>query len=260
MSENGPFIRRTEGDKGILFHQRRRLDDGDLVLLVNTSIEHPTAGILGGAFRGIEQWCPVTGKTLAYPFLETDQGVVGDFNLPPCGSLLLFFAKEPRQSASVVAKGKTTTLEPAGPMQIRRVEPNVLTLDYMDVTAGGETRKSTYFYQANQFAFQKNGMERNPWDSAVQYKDELIRKTFPPESGVEATYRFMIERPGAQAALDRDRAAGPLPDRLQRPTAGVPKPSRVFPSRSLGTRIPGGSTGRSARSTLRPPPRAARTR
>jgi hypothetical protein len=50
-------------------------------------------------------------------------------------------------------------------------------------------------YQACQFAFQKNGMERNPWDSAVQFKDELIRKTFPPESGVEATYRFTIEGP-----------------------------------------------------------------
>jgi hypothetical protein len=65
----------------------------------------------------------------------------------------------------------------------------------MDVTAGGETRRSAYFYQANQFAFQKNGMARNPWDSAVQFKDELIRKTFPPESGVEATYRFTIEGP-----------------------------------------------------------------
>jgi hypothetical protein len=35
-------------------------------------------------------------------------------------------------------------------------------------------------------------MERNPWDSAVQFRDELIRKTFPAGSGFEASYRFTI--------------------------------------------------------------------
>jgi hypothetical protein len=41
-------------------------------------------------------------------------------------------------------------------------------------------------------AWQAAGMERNPWDSAVQFRDELITRTFPPESGFEATYRFTI--------------------------------------------------------------------
>jgi hypothetical protein len=61
------------------------------------------------------------------------------------------------------------------------------------VTAGGESRKDLYFYQANQFAWQKNGLERNPWDSAVQFKDELISKTFPADSGFTASYKFTIE-------------------------------------------------------------------
>ena len=82
---------------------------------------------------------------------------------------------------------------PPAPVKISRLEPNVLTLDYVDVTAGGETKQDLYFYQANQFAWQKNGLERNPWDSAVQFKDELIRKTFPPGSGFTASYKFTIE-------------------------------------------------------------------
>jgi len=65
-------------------------------------------------------------------------------------------------------------------------------LDYVDVSAGGETRKDSYFYQASQFVFQKNGMERNPWDSAVQFKDELITRKFPADSGFQATYHFTI--------------------------------------------------------------------
>ena len=79
-----------------------------------------------------------------------------------------------------------------GPSVVRRLEPNVLTLDYVDITAGGETRTDTYFYQANQLAFQKHGLARNPWDSAVQFRDELISRTFPADSGFTATYRFTI--------------------------------------------------------------------
>ncbi len=69
----------------------------------------------------------------------------------------------------------------------------MLVLDYVDVTAGGETKKDVYFYPANQFVFQQNGMSGNPWDSAVQFRDELISKKFPAQSGFEATYRFRIE-------------------------------------------------------------------
>jgi hypothetical protein len=93
-----------------------------------------------------------------------------------------------------------------GTTAIRRREPNVLVLDYVDITAGGETRTNLYFYRANQMAFQKNGMERNPWDSAVQFHDELIRRQFSPETGFEVTYRFYIEgRPPAGLAVVVER-------------------------------------------------------
>jgi hypothetical protein len=85
-------------------------------------------------------------------------------------------------------------VEATGVPEVRRVGPNVLTLDYVDVAAAGEKMEGAYFYQANQFAFRINGMQRNPWDSAVQFKDELIIKTFPPNSGFEAAYRFTIEK------------------------------------------------------------------
>jgi hypothetical protein len=84
-------------------------------------------------------------------------------------------------------------IQPSGTPQLRRLEPNVLTLDYMDVAAGGTTRKGQYFHRANRFAFVQNGMEQNPWDSAVQFKDELISRKFPAGSGFQATYRFTVE-------------------------------------------------------------------
>jgi hypothetical protein len=33
---------------------------------------------------------------------------------------------------------------------------------------------------------------RNPWDSAVQFRETFVSRTFPPSSGVEATYRFTV--------------------------------------------------------------------
>lgn len=189
---HGFAIDRKEGDKGILFHMRRQLDDGELLFLVNTSIESPSAGSVRSAAKGIEQWDLETGKTKPYRFEPQSGGVRASFELPPCGSLLLFLSKTERVPAPVIAE-RRRELRPSGAVEVHRTDPNVLVLDYVDIRAGGETRTNIYFYQASQFAFQKNGMERNPWDSAVQFKDELIARRFPDGSGFEATYRFKIE-------------------------------------------------------------------
>ncbi len=171
-------IKRAPDDKGILFHHRRQLDDGQLLFLVNTSIERPSVGTIETDLPGIEQWDLYTGKT---------RPANASFRLPPSGSLLLFLSRKP--SAPVPVE---TTRTQTAPVEVRRVGPNVLTLDYVDITAGGETKKDVYFYEANQFAFKKNGFERNPWDSAVQFKDELISKKLTGNPGFEASYKFTI--------------------------------------------------------------------
>jgi hypothetical protein len=99
----------------------------------------------------------------------------------------------PKEAPLAVRPEKTVVIPAVGEVEARRVAPNVLTLDYLDVTAGGETKTGQYFYAANDFVWKKNGVDRNPWDSAVQFKDELIRRTFPAGSGFEASYHFAVE-------------------------------------------------------------------
>jgi len=185
-------VERSPDDRGVLFHQRRRLDDGELLFLVNTSNEHPSRGTVASALGGVEQWDLLTGRTRPYPFARAGRKLSADFTLPPSGSLLLFLSKKPNPPARVPAES-TAVLDATGPVETRRLEPNVLTLDYVDVTAGGETKSNTYFYAAQQFVFQKNGLPRNPWDSAVQFKDDIISKTFAADSGFTASYKFTIE-------------------------------------------------------------------
>ncbi len=190
----GLRISRDPGDKGILFHHRRHLDDGQILLLVNTSIESPSAGAIESDLKGVERWDLYTGAVEPYPFETTASGVKARFNLPPSGSLLLFLSATPLKPAPSIHE-TCSPIAASGPLEIRRVQPNVLTLDYVDITAGGETRTNLYFYQADQFAWQKHGLPRNPWDNAVQFKDELITRTFPADSGFTASYRFTIEGP-----------------------------------------------------------------
>ncbi len=192
QQQAGFAIDRVPGDQGILFHHRRQLADGQLLFLVNTSIEHPSRGTVIATAAGVEAWDLHTGGVQPFPHTARGAaGVTAEFNLPPCGSLLLFLSPKPVKSAPELA-GAGTPVPAAGPMRVQRLAPNVLKLDYVDITAGGETRSNQYYYAAAQFAFQKNGLPANPWDSAVQFKDEVIAKTFPVESGFTASYRFTI--------------------------------------------------------------------
>ena len=192
-ANDGFKINFTTGDGGILFHQRRRFNDGELLFLVNTSIESSASGTIESACQSIERWNPETGNITSYPYSELNGGTKIEFNLVPCGSLLLFLSKNPGKASSSPVE-KAVAIEPKGPLNARRLAPNVLTIDYVDVSAGGKALENVYFYKANRFVFQKNGLERNPWDSAVQFRDELIKMRFAPDSGFEAAYRVHIEK------------------------------------------------------------------
>ena len=185
-------ISRLAGDRGILFHQRRVLADGELLFLVNTSLEHYSQGAVATPFQSVVQWDLFTGREEAYPSVRSDGMSSVRFDLPPSGSLLLVLSNKASKRTPWSAETEVA-MQAVGASAVHRMEPNVMTLDYVDVSAGGETRTNVYFYKANQFLWQKHGMERNPWDSAVQFKNELISHVFPTNSGFTATYRFNLQ-------------------------------------------------------------------
>lgn len=220
----GFIIERSGDDAGILFHRRQRLEDGELLFLVNTSLEYGSQGMVRSDARGVREWDLNTGKASPAVFRANGGGVEFSFDLPPCGSRLVFLSKKPVTPAESAPVGVATLLKPSGPVDIKRLGPNVLVLDYVDVAVGTESRTNIYFYRANQFAFQKNGMAHNPWDSAVQFRDQLITKTFPADSGVQVAYHFNIQ----------DRVPADLAIVIERPD--------LYQVSCNGTVIPGEST------------------
>ena len=189
----GPVVRRDDGDLGILYHHRRQFEDGEVLYLVNTSLDHPSRGTVEGLNGVPTSWDLETGETgLPYETTMTSGNGTRTFDLAPGGSLLLSWARGPLAPSALVSASLSDELNPVGPPQVSRVEPNVLILDYLDLACKGQELDRVYYARAAEFVFQQHGLENNPWDHAVQFKDNLISKTFPADSGFTATYRFTI--------------------------------------------------------------------
>lgn len=199
-SDPGPAVARISkpvvhftvagAEPGMLFHHRRTFRDGTLLFLVNTSLKTPARGTVSLRGGSVERWDPFTGKKLPHPFSRSGNDVSASFDLPPAGSLLLSIrpgAGKPYAEPPVTA----SVIEPSGPVTIARTAPNILTLDYCDLAYGDSTYQGLYYWEAARTAFRHHGLPGNPWESAVQYKSNILDKnSFPADSGCKVSYRF----------------------------------------------------------------------
>lgn len=176
-----------------LFHHRRSFADGELIFLANID---PAAGISGdiaGPGRSCEAWDPVSGKIAPYPVQAEGDGLKAAFDLPPGGSLVLVVKPEAGEAAPAPAKAEWADAAPGAKTAVARLEDNILTLDYCDLTLNGKTEKDLYFYEAQLKTYRAHGLDRNPWDSAVQYKTNILdMDKFAADSGFEAAFRFRV--------------------------------------------------------------------
>lgn len=215
-----------EGPKEFFFHHRRELKDAQLVFLANVSPEKPVRGQLSLPAGAVEEWNAWKGKASPYSFLFKKGRVVVDFEIEAAGSLLLCFKKQ--RARPLVSSGWERLEFPADSrLEISREKPNVLTLDYCDLRLGGKIEKDLYFYDAQKRIFQSHGFERNPWDSAVQFRTTILDlDKFLPNSGFEATYWFeispglrpeplelVVERPELYQIFINGQKMAPLPER-----------------------------------------------
>jgi hypothetical protein len=177
---------------GILFHHRRVFKDAEIVFLVNTSTEVEAYGKFTSPskFRSCEIWDPFSGEVEPYPSFYKNGKLSIDFDVPPGASLLLCLRMEKTGIADIQKKIETE-IPSEGGLLIRPLSPNVLTLDYCDLILEDKTERDLYFYDAQRKIFQHHGLERNPWDSAVQFKTNILDKDdFADDSGFKADYWF----------------------------------------------------------------------
>jgi hypothetical protein len=194
--------------EGRLFHQRRRLADGQLFFFVNSSLDAPARASVQVKAATLTQLDLFTGKPSPYAALRRGGELAFTLDLPPAGSVLLFAGNSGTQpAAKPEGPARYQPVAPSGPLQISRTAPNVLQIDYCDLKLGGAIEKELYFYQAGEKVWKHHGIDTDPWNAAVQYKSELIDKKFPAGSGFEATFWFDadggLDRAGLRAVVER---------------------------------------------------------
>lgn len=152
----------VEGDEDgdVLYHLRRGHEDDTLVLfLANTSREkaHELEVSLEGVFT-VEIWNPIDGERKTHPF-ETEGGrTIWSIRLEPVGSAL--FVLKPGMSgaeAPTVGRVKVSETPVTGLWRIRRLNPNILVLDYCRYRVGGAWSEPMPVWRAHD-AIVQNGL------------------------------------------------------------------------------------------------------
>jgi hypothetical protein len=121
-------------DKGeVLYHLRRDDEDGTLILFLFNSSRENTYDLtlsLGGSFS-IEAWDPISGEKRNYPSKVSCERTSWSVKLDPIGSAL-FILKPGGGAAECLTEEliKVCEISVGGLWKIKRLNPNVLVLDY----------------------------------------------------------------------------------------------------------------------------------
>ncbi|MBB6673105.1 glycosyl hydrolase [Cohnella nanjingensis] len=199
-------------------HMRRELDDGLTVyFFVNHSMGayESFVELEGGR---LEKWNPWNGETESVAYARTAFGVGLPMRLNRNESLLLVVGRVPEADApadenatsmsgttaagyakfanGTKAGGDAQPFSETRPLSapllaVEPEEPNVLVIDYCDLSVDGKTYKDMNTIEAGHALFRHRGFNQNPWDNSVQFKRRILdRNAFGEGSGFSATYRF----------------------------------------------------------------------
>ncbi len=184
----------------LLYHHRRRFIDGEMIFICNTDIENTQSGCFCiPSDYSIEVLDPLNGTADKDSVLSVDINADSGkytsvaFELPPCGGRvwLLKRDKNPIRKPSLNISEITISAKKMYPP--RRMNPNTLVIDYCSLKMKDKEIKDAYFFNINEELWKSFGFSANPWRSAVQFKDELIKRNFEKGKGFSVSYRFKLD-------------------------------------------------------------------
>ncbi len=203
---------------GKIFHQRRQLEDGRLIFWSNWStLEEGNIRFVAEG-NDVTEFDPGDGSIRSIPF-ERDGGMVSvSFSLPPTGSKMLFISDDEMDLETLPFVEKALNGEeiiPVEALTVEREDPNVLTIDYVDLSVKDHEAEGIYFYDAADLIYESHGFEwysfgHNPWNVGVQYQTNILDMAdkFGDESSFTATFPFYVSeeltnRSSLQAVIER---------------------------------------------------------
>ncbi len=213
------FVMNDRTENGMTYHQRRILDDGQVLFVVNSdpSKKSSTEFIMKGKY--VTKLDLVSGKAYSYPSKAENGKVSFQIDLDPVGSAMFTVNNEkPTEPEYATVTGTETAIESTTPVAVKRESDNIMMVNYLDMKTAKSDKKDVYFMNALIGLFNENGIAMgNPWQHKIQYKKNWLAldSLFKGNSGFEASYHFEINPNLNAEAMKSIRAVVERPELWQ---------------------------------------------
>ena len=216
LLRNDGFAMNDQTNNGMLYHQRRMLDDGQLLFVVNSHQTKKASASITVEGKYVTKLDLVSGKAYTYPSKSESGKVSFQVDLEPVGSALFVVSNQkPTEPEFTTVSGIETTLESTGPVAVKRESDNIMMVNYLDLKTAKSDKKDIYFMNALIGLFNENGVEMgNPWQHKIQYKKTYLEldAQFKTDSWFEASYHFQINPNLSADAMKSIRAVVERPE------------------------------------------------
>lgn len=213
------FSMEDQTKNGMLYHQRRILDDGQILFVVNSSPEQNASSAVTLKGKYVSKVDLFSGAISTYPSMSENGNVSFQTSLEPAGSALFIISgKKPAEPEFAPVTGTETMVESTGQVSVKRESDNVMMVNYLDLKTAKSNKKEEYFMDALIGLFNENGVEMgNPWQHKIQYKKTWLEMDtlFKEGSGFEASYHFQINENLSADAMKTIRAVVEQPELWQ---------------------------------------------
>jgi len=210
------FTMNDQTKNGMLYHQRRILDDGQLVFVVNSHTSQKAVTEITVEGKYVIKLDLVSGEIYSYLAQTEDGKVTFNIELDPVGSALFAVTvKRTDEPEYVKVSGPETVVENIGEVSVKRESDNIMMVNYLDLKTAKTDKKDIYFMNALIGLFQENGVAMgNPWQHKIQYKKTWLEMDtlFKNNSWFEANYHFNINPDLDATTMNSIRAVVERPD------------------------------------------------
>ena len=212
------FTLENRSDNTMFYHQRRILNDGQLLFFVNTHESKMATAKCTVAGKQITKLDLVTGKKYWCPS-KTENGKLSfEVELVPVGSALYLVTNKNTNAPQYEISGKESVIEHESKIEIKNESANVLAINYLDLKTAKTEKKEVYFMNALIGLYNENGIKMgNPWQHKIQYKNNWLKldTLFNVNSWFEASYHFQVNSSLDAQSMKSIRAVVERPDLWQ---------------------------------------------
>ncbi len=143
----------------------------------------------GGALVALDT---TTGETMPCPAQVSEGTLTAHLRLPPRGHVLWWHRPQAKPTRAVTPQAQRYLI-PLDLVAITRQAPNLLMLDYCDLTVAGRSLEGVHVIQADTANWRWQGFEQNPWKQARQFKRTASERWIRPDSGFTVRYHFTLD-------------------------------------------------------------------